>query len=60
MKQLRNLFLIIVFAYVVGYVRCVVKFVQCDFAPSYKAEVIYGAGVFTGLGGVVGWFDIGK
>lgn len=42
----------------VGYVRGVVKFVQCDFKAPYKAEVIYGVGIITGLNAVIGWFNI--
>lgn len=57
--------LVVVYAFVVlfllaGYVQCVVKFVRCDFEPSYKAEIVYGAGLVTGLGGIVGWMDVGK
>lgn len=42
----------------VGYVRGIVKFVQCDFKAPYKAEVIYGVGMVTGLNAVIGWFNI--
>ena len=42
----------------VGYVRGVVKLVKCDFKEPYKAEVIYGVGTATGLGAVIGWFNI--
>ena len=44
--------------YFIGYVKCVIKFVKCDFEPSYKAEAIYGVGCFTGLGGIIGWVDV--
>lgn len=43
---------------IIGYVKCVIKFVQCDFELSYKAEAIYGIGLCTGLGSIVGWLDI--
>lgn len=43
-----------------GYVMCIVKFLRCDFEPSYKAEIVYGVGTFTGLGIIVGWMDLGK
>lgn len=43
---------------IIGEVKCIVKFVQCDFKAPYKAEVIYGVGIITGLGVVVGWIDI--
>jgi hypothetical protein len=66
MKNNNNHFLtIILFAIlwaapVFGYVRCVYKFCKCDFEPSYKAESIYGIGTFTGLGAIIGYFNIGK
>lgn len=47
-------------ATIFGYGRCIYKFCKCDFESSYKAEVIYGVGVFTGLGVVIGYFNIGK
>jgi len=47
---------------IIGYLMCVYKFVTCDFSnkTSYKAEVIYGVGTFTGLGCIVGWIDLGE
>jgi hypothetical protein len=44
--------------YFIGYVKCVIKFVKCDFEPSYKAEAVYAVGCFTGLGGIIGWVDV--
>jgi hypothetical protein len=41
-----------------GEIRCVVKAINCNWEPIGKAEVIYTAGVFTGAGCVIGWFDI--
>lgn len=42
-----------------GYFMNIYKFVQCDFKPSYKAEVIRGIGIATGVvGWFVGWIDI--
>lgn len=46
--------------YIVGWIMCVVKFVSCDFDTPMKAEVFYGLGVFTTLGGILGWFNFGK
>lgn len=34
------------------------KFVKLDFASPYKAEVIRGVGVVTGLGAVTGYINI--
>jgi hypothetical protein len=60
MKLLSVVYAFVFLFIVVGYVQCVVKFVKCDFEPSYKAEIVYGVGLFTGLGGIVGWMDVGK
>ena len=44
-----------------GWVKCVIHFVDCDFEPNYKAEVIYGVGTFVPpVGAVIGWMDLGK
>jgi hypothetical protein len=50
--------MIIFFLLIIGYCRNVYKFVTCNFEPVGKAEVLYGIGTFTGLGGIIGWFDI--
>lgn len=42
----------------VGYIRGIVKFVQCDFKAPYKAEVIYRVGAITGLNAIFGWINI--
>lgn len=44
----------------IGYVKGIVKLVNCDFKESYKAEILYGVGTFTGLNAVFGWIDFGK
>ena len=43
-----------------GWVMNVVKFTQCDFEPSYKAEVIRAIGLVTPIGGITGYLDLGK
>lgn len=50
--------MLIIMIGLVGYVRGIVKLVKCDFAEPYKAELIYGVGTATGLGVVIGWFNI--
>lgn len=45
-------------ALIVGYIRCVVKFIECDFNPIGKAEVVYGVGIVTGLGSIIGYLNI--
>lgn len=51
------MFLIVILLFV-GYVRGIVRFVQCDFKAPYKAEVIYGVGAITGLNVIIGWINI--
>ena len=43
---------------VVGEILCMYKFVTCDFKPSYKEEIVYGIGMVTGTGGIIGWLDL--
>lgn len=52
--------ILIILAALIGEVMCVVKFVKCDFEPSYKAEIIYGGAAVTGFGAIVGYLDLGK
>jgi len=41
-----------------GEIRCIYKAVKCNWEPIGKAEVFYTASAFTGLGVVVGYFNI--
>jgi len=41
-----------------GWCRSVYQFFTSDFEASYKREIIYGVGVITGLGIVIGYMDI--
>ncbi len=41
-----------------GWAQCWYKFCTSDFKPSYKREVIYGLGIVTGTGALIGWFNI--
>jgi hypothetical protein len=56
MKQLAGflLFVIIIF----GEIRCIYKAATCNWQPIGKAEVFYTVSAFTGLGVVVGYFNI--
>ena len=54
------IWVVLVIAYCLGWCRGVYKLTQCDFEPSYKAEFFYTIGTVTSLGGIIGWFDIGK
>ena len=48
----------IIIGALVGEIKCIIKMVQCNWEPIGKAEIIYTAGSFTGLGAVVGYLDI--
>lgn len=43
---------------IVGWVKCVIKTINCNWDPIGKAEVIYTIGCFTGAGGIIGYIDI--
>lgn len=42
----------------IGEIRCIYKAFTCNWEPVGKAEVIYTVSACTGLGAVVGWFNI--
>ncbi len=50
--------LIVAILLFVGEVKCFYKAFTCDWNPIGKAEVIYTASAFTGVGCIVGWFNI--
>lgn len=52
------LYFALIVALLVGEVKCIVKACQCNWEPIGKAEIIYTASAFTGVGCVVGYFDI--
>ena len=65
MKAIYTIFaikIIILLILGIGWIKCVIKLTECDFSDktSYKAEVLYGIGVFTGTGAILGYFDFGK
>ncbi len=47
----------IIIAAVVGEVKCVIKFFNSDFEPSYRRECIYGFSAIIGIGAIVGYMD---
>jgi len=49
---------VLIIAAFVGEIKCIVKVVKCNWEPIGKAEVLYTASAFTGLGCVVGYLDI--
>jgi len=60
MKKVSFMCLLLWAFIIIGEIMCIVKFVKCDFEPSYKAEIVYGVSAVSGLGGIIGWFDFGK
>jgi hypothetical protein len=42
----------------IGEVRCIYKMATCNWNPIGKAEIIYTASAFTGLGVIVGYINI--
>lgn len=51
-------FVILFVLALVGEVKCIVKAVKCNWEPIGKAEIFYTVGAATGLGAVIGYFDI--
>ena len=58
LKNLGCIGLVIGIIYLAGWIICFVKFIQLDFEAPYKAEIVYGIGTVTSLGGIVGWIPI--
>jgi len=58
MKNLGIGIILVSLLLIIGEIRCIYKMVTCNWEPIGKAEVIYTAATFTGLGVVVGWFNI--
>ena len=52
-------FILVILA-VTGYVKNIIHLSECDFEPSYKAEVIYAVGIIPVVGVFTGWMDFGK
>lgn len=57
MKKLLFGILIIILG-LIGEVMCIYKAVTCNWEPIGKAEIIYSGASVTGLGAIVGWFNI--
>jgi hypothetical protein len=54
-----NIFpLLLVILLLVGEVMCIVKAIRCNWEPIGKAEIVYTGAALTGLGSIVGWFNI--
>lgn len=57
MKRLIFCAAIIIFA-LIGEISCIIKFINSDFEPSYKREIVYGIGMVTGGGVFIGYLNI--
>ena len=43
-----------------GWVKNIIKLSDCDFEPSYKAEIIHLVGLIPPVGMITGWMNPGK
>lgn len=53
-----GLYIAIIIAGITGEIMCIYKALNCNWDNIGKAEVIYTVSAFTGLGAIVGYFDI--
>lgn len=56
---MKNIIIIAIWATVIiGEIKCIMKAINCNWEPIGKAEIIYTASAFTGIGAIVGYIDI--
>jgi len=60
MKTIIVIQIVVLVAVGAGWVKNLIKLSDCDFEPSYKAEVIHIAGLIPPVGMVTGWLDVGQ
>ncbi len=55
-----GIFLLIAIIFLlIGWIKCIVKAIECNYEPIGKAEVIYVTGsVVPFIGGIAGWINI--
>jgi len=58
MKKLVIIYLVLSVVAVIGEIKCIIKAIDCNWEPVGKAEIIYTGSAVTGLGSIIGWFDI--
>ena len=58
MKKIVIIYSVLVLLALIGEIRCIYKALTCNWEPIGKAEVVYTASALTGLGAIVGWFNI--
>lgn len=54
------IYILVVAFCLIGWVMGLIRFMECDFDPVGKAEIIYGIGIITGLNSIFGWFNFGR
>lgn len=59
-KHLLMIYILITLVVSVGWVKNIIKLTECDFEPSYKAEIIHIIGIIPPVGMITGWIDVGK
>ena len=57
-KKISLVWAIVFVLAIIGEVRCIYKATHCNWDPIGKAEIIYLGGAMTGVGSIVGWFNI--
>ena len=58
MRKFAILVLLLYIVGIVGEVKCFIKMINCNWEPIGKAEVLYTASFFTGVGAITGYLDI--
>lgn len=58
MKKYFLIITIVTILGLIGEVRCIYKAVTCNWEPIGKAEIVYTVSAITGVGVIVGWFNI--
>ena len=60
MKSVIGIYVVIILVIGTGWVKNLIKFIDCDFEAPYKAEIIHTIGLIPPVGMVTGWLDLGK
>lgn len=57
--RIEILIVVIFLAVGIGWVKNIIKLVNCDFEAPYKAEVVHMLGIIPPVGMITGWLDLG-
>jgi len=60
MRKILIMQLVVILVIGTGWVKNLIKLADCDFEPSYKAEIIHIVGLVPPIGMITGWLDLGK